>query len=73
MPTLAALGFESTDLAAIGVAPGMRGGQERVADFFTRIDRYKEARDFPAVKGVPHLRPGARSRSVARGRLRARR
>jgi len=55
VPTLAALGFESTDLAAIGVAPGMRGGQERVADFFTRIDRYKEARDFPAVKGVSYL------------------
>ena len=55
VPTLAALGFESTDLASIGVVPGMRGGQERVADFFTRIDRYKEARDFPAVKGVSYL------------------
>ena len=55
IPTLADLGFEPTDLASIGVTPGMRGGQERLDDFLTRIDRYKDARDFPAVKGVSYL------------------
>ena len=55
VPTLTDLGFEPTDLAQIGVVPGMRGGQERVEDFFTRIERYKTARDLPAVKGVSYL------------------
>ena len=55
VPALTDLGFESTDLAQIGVVPGMTGGRERIDDFFTRIDRYKTARDFPAVKGVSYL------------------
>jgi deoxyribodipyrimidine photo-lyase len=55
IPTLSELGFEPTDLSTIGVIPGMRGGQERIEDFFTRIDRYKDARDFPAIKGVSYL------------------
>lgn len=55
VPALSDLGFEPTDLAQIGAVPGMSGGQERVEDFFTRIDRYKTARDFPAVKGVSYL------------------
>ena len=55
VPTLSQLGFEMTDLAQIGVVPGMHGARERVEDFLTRIDRYKEARDFPAAKGVSYL------------------
>ena len=55
VPNMSALGFENTDLSAIGVTPGMRGGQERVEDFLTRIDFYKAARDYPAVKGVSYL------------------
>ncbi len=55
VPTLADIGFEETDLQQIGVTPGMRGGRERVEDFFTRIANYKTARDFPAVKGVSYL------------------
>ena len=55
IPTLADIGFEATDLAQIGVIPGMSGGRDRVEDFFTRIDNYKIARDFPAIKGVSYL------------------
>ena len=55
IPTLTDLGFENTDLPAIGIVPGMSGGRDRVDDFFTRIDNYKVARDFPAVKGVSYL------------------
>jgi deoxyribodipyrimidine photo-lyase len=55
VPTLIDLGFEPTDLAQIGIVPGMAGGRERIEDFFTRIDYYKNTRDFPAVKGVSYL------------------
>ncbi|MEN9880065.1 MAG: hypothetical protein RIQ55_711 [Pseudomonadota bacterium] len=55
IPSLADIGFDPTDLSQIGIVPGMRGGRERVEDFFTRIDTYKTARDFPAVKGVSYL------------------
>lgn len=55
IPTLADLGFVGTDLAALGIAPGMVGGSALWADFQDRLERYKEARDFPAVKGVSYL------------------
>ena len=55
VPELAELGFEPTDLAQIGIVPGTAGGQGRLEDFCTRMDRYKAARDFPAVKGVSYL------------------
>lgn len=55
VPTLTDIGFEPTDLKVIGVVPGMSGGRARVEDFFTRIDSYKTARDYPAVKGVSYL------------------
>ncbi|HEX4885232.1 MAG TPA: deoxyribodipyrimidine photo-lyase [Casimicrobiaceae bacterium] len=55
VPSLAALGFERTNLAELGVTPGMRGAQERFAEFTTRIDRYGEARDYPALRGVSYL------------------
>ncbi len=55
VPDLAALGFERTNLSALGVVPGMRGGAARFADFRDRIDRYRETRDYPAVKGPSYL------------------
>ncbi len=55
IPTLADIGFEPTDLATIGIVPGVSGARARIEDFFTRIDNYKVARDFPAVKGVSYL------------------
>jgi deoxyribodipyrimidine photo-lyase len=55
IPTLADIGFEPTDLASIGIVPGVSGARTRIEDFFTRIDNYKVARDFPAIKGVSYL------------------
>ncbi len=55
IPSLADMGFASTDNAALGITPGMTGGCERLADFAQRIDGYKERRDFPAVRGVSYL------------------
>lgn len=55
IPDLASLGFVASDLTDIGIMPGIRGARERLDDFLTRIDRYKLARDFPAIKGVSYL------------------
>jgi deoxyribodipyrimidine photo-lyase len=79
LPALAALGFERTNLHTLRLPSGPAGGEELLADFLRRIDRYAETRDFPAVKGPSylstHLRFGTLSvRRLAReahGRLRA--
>ncbi len=55
VPTLEAIGFAPTNLRDLGVASGMGGGAARFADFRERIDRYRAARDFPAVKGPSYL------------------
>jgi deoxyribodipyrimidine photo-lyase len=55
VPSLAEIGFERTDLAALDVRSGMSGGAERLADFRDRIDRYRNARDYPAQDGSSHL------------------
>lgn len=55
MPELAALGFEKTNLCELKFPLGARGGAALFEDFQARIDDYKEARDFPAVKGVSYL------------------
>jgi len=55
VPTLAEIGFEATDLHHLKLPSGAAGAQELLADFLTRIDRYHEARDFPAVKGPSYL------------------
>ncbi|MCJ0762068.1 cryptochrome/photolyase family protein [Variovorax terrae] len=55
VPTLQALGFESTNLAELRMPTGAGGGQALAADFLERIDRYHETRDFPAVKGPSYL------------------
>ena len=54
-PTLAQLGFERTNLSDFPVGTGMSGAARLLEDFMRRIDRYKSARDFPAVKGVSYL------------------
>jgi deoxyribodipyrimidine photo-lyase len=55
LPSLEAMGFERTNLAALGVVAGMSGGAARLADFRERIGAYREARDYPAVKGPSYL------------------
>jgi deoxyribodipyrimidine photo-lyase len=49
------MGFSRTNLAALSVAPGMSGGAAAFADFRDRIDAYREARDYPAVRGPSYL------------------
>ena len=55
VPALEAIGFERTNLAALKVTPGMRGGAALFADFRDRIDAYRDTRDFPALKGPSYL------------------
>jgi deoxyribodipyrimidine photo-lyase len=55
VPTLADIGFETTNLHSLKLPSGPAGGQELLDDFLQRIDRYHETRDFPAVKGPSYL------------------
>jgi deoxyribodipyrimidine photo-lyase len=54
-PTLAELGFEPTGLGELGVAPGASGARTAFDDFAQRIGRYREARDYPAIRGPSYL------------------
>lgn len=62
MPALEALGFQRTNLRALGIEPGASGGAKAFAAFKRRVDRYHELRDFPAAAATSglsvHLRFG---------------
>lgn len=55
MPTLSEIGFEATNLADLPLPTGMAGGRALFADFLGRMAAYRQARDYPARKGVSHL------------------
>lgn len=55
MPALESLGFAKTNLEGVGIHPGAAAARALLADFGKRIDTYRKARDFPAVKGVSYL------------------
>ena len=55
VPALADIGFETTNLRALKIATGSHGARGLFEDFLDRIDRYHQARDFPAVKGPSYL------------------
>jgi len=55
VPTLAELGFVPTNLAQLPLPPGEDGALQLFDDFLQRIDRYDEARDYPAVRGPSYL------------------
>ena len=69
VPTLAALGFEPTNLHQLKLPTGPAGAGEMLADFLERIDRYHETRDFPAVKGPSYLSTHLRFGTVSIRRL----
>ena len=46
------IGFTRTNVADMRLPTGMSGGKQLFEDFENRMDRYKDARNFPAVKGV---------------------
>ncbi len=49
------MGFERTNLSNMRLPTGMQGGLALFNDFKERMSRYKDARDFPAIKGVSYL------------------
>ena len=55
VPALEQIGFEPTNLRELRIRTGSRGAQGLFEDFLTRIERYQQARDFPAVKGPSYL------------------
>ncbi len=54
-PTLAQLGFKPTNLGELRLPLGENGAQELLDDFVVRMDRYRDARDFPALRGPSYL------------------
>jgi deoxyribodipyrimidine photo-lyase len=69
VPSLADIGFEVTDLAALRQPPGSTGGEALLDDFLTRIDDYDRTRDFPSVKGPSYLGPHLRFGTLSIRRL----
>ena len=65
LPSLAQLGFDPVDLAALGIAPGMSGAAATFEAFIARMPAYDEARNYPAIDGTStlsiHLRFGTLS------------
>ncbi len=56
VPALQQIDFERTNLHTLRLPSGSAGAQELLAEFVDeRIDRYDQARDFPAVKGPSYL------------------
>jgi deoxyribodipyrimidine photo-lyase len=53
--SLEELGFKRTNLASMRLPTGMQGGQTLFNNFKERMSRYKDSRDFPALKGVSYL------------------
>ncbi len=69
VPALAEIGFQPTNLHGLRLPSGPSGAKELLADFLERIDRYHEARDFPAVKGPSYLSTHLRFGTVSVRRL----
>ena len=55
LPTLESLGFSAGKLNSTAFPSGESGAINLFDDFTQRIERYKEARNFPSVKGVSYL------------------
>jgi deoxyribodipyrimidine photo-lyase len=55
VPTLATMGFETTNFASLNIPAGMSGAAKLLKDFRARMDEYQERRDFPAIKGPSYL------------------
>jgi deoxyribodipyrimidine photo-lyase len=55
VPALADIGFEKSNLAELEIPTGSQGGAALFDDFFQRIDRYHQTRDFPSVRGPSYL------------------
>ena len=55
IPPLRSLGFAPSDLDGLKLPVGASGGRLLFDDFKARIEGYREARDYPAVRGPSYL------------------
>ncbi len=55
IPTLEHMGFKPTNLKQLNFPTGASGGEKLFTEFLERIDRYADARNFPAIKGPSYL------------------
>lgn len=55
LPELEMMTFRRTNLRALKMPVGMSGARELFQDFLSRIDGYRDRRDYPAVRGVSYL------------------
>jgi deoxyribodipyrimidine photo-lyase len=55
LPSLADIGFGKTNLGELAIPAGMSGAARLFEQFLTRAADYREARDYPAVKGPSYL------------------
>jgi len=55
MPSLPALGFETTDLKELKFDTGMEGASKLLRSFELRVDDYAATRDFPELAGTSRL------------------
>ncbi|MBA3479543.1 MAG: deoxyribodipyrimidine photo-lyase [Lautropia sp.] len=69
LPRLQDLGFETTNLLELGIKPGTTGADQTLGDFLPRMHAYREARDYPAVRGVSYLSVHLRFGTVSVRRL----
>ncbi|MBA4112391.1 MAG: deoxyribodipyrimidine photolyase [Verminephrobacter sp.] len=69
VPPLEALGFESGSLDPRVLPAGSQGAERLLNDFLTRIDRYDQTRDFPAIKGPSYLSTHLRFGTISVRRL----
>jgi deoxyribodipyrimidine photo-lyase len=72
IPSLEAMGFQSTNLKELKFPTGASGGEKLFTNFEERMDRYDDTRNFPAVKGPSYLSTHLRFGTVSiRGLARA--
>lgn len=55
LPTLVSLGFEPTGVEALGLGAERAQAVRLLEDFGGRVAQYRDARDFPALKGPSYL------------------
>lgn len=69
VPSLSDIGFEPSNLGQLRIPTGSSGARQLLEDFFERMDRYHETRDYPALKGPSYLGVHLRFGTVSLRRL----
>ena len=69
IPTLASIGFERTNLRELRIPAGMSGAASLFEEFRERIGRYRQARDYPALRGPSYLSVHLRFGTISIRRL----